>query len=289
MPAIDRPSTFGQVLSAAAQRLSAANVDAPRLVAEALLAHILDLSRAQLLARLDQPLPHHRQADYRTLVARCEAGEPMAYVLGHREFFGLEFAVDPRVLIPRPETELLVETAIEIAQTRSSSIDIADIGTGSGAIAVSLAVHLPKVHLVATDISPNAIEVARENAHRHGVDDRIEFRVGDLLTPLTTPVDLICANLPYIRTSEWDHLARSIRSHEPGVAFNGGPDGLGLVQNLLQDAPRAIRPVGTIMLEIGASHGEAALELARDTFPSAKSTIKADYAGLDRLLLIQIP
>jgi len=287
LPTLKRSSTVGQVLSAAAQRLADAKVDAPRLVAEALLAHSLDLSRAQILARLDQPLSPGHLASYQTRVERCESGEPMAYVVGHREFYCLDFVVDPRVLIPRPETELLVETAIEIAHVRPGALDIADIGTGSGAIAVALAVHLSTARVIATDISSEAIEVARENARRHTVADRIEFKVGDLLDPLNEPVDLICANLPYVRSREWNHLAKSIRAYEPGLAFNGGPDGLGLVHRLLAGAPRAIRTGGSIAVEIGGSHGEAALELARDAFPTAHSLIKTDYAGLDRLLVIQ--
>ena len=287
LPTIERSATVGQVLSAAAQRLADANVDAPRLVAEALLAHSLDLSRAQILARLDQPLSPGHLASYQTRVDRCESGEPMAYVVGHREFYCLDFAVDPRVLIPRPETELLVETAIEIARARSGPLDITDVGTGSGAIAVALAVHLPAARIIATDISPDAIEVARENARRHAVADRIVFEVGDLLAPLTRPVDLICANLPYVRSGEWNYLAQSVLKHEPRLAFNGGPDGLHLVHRLLIGAPRAIQPGGSIVVEIGGSHGEAALELARDAFPPAHSLIKTDYAGLDRLLVIQ--
>jgi release factor glutamine methyltransferase len=285
---LERPSTVSQALSSAAQRLASADVDAPRLVAEALLAHTLDLTRAQLLAHPDQTVPPSRLTHYHTLIDRCESGEPFAYVLGHREFYGLDFGVDPRVLIPRPETELLVETAIEIARARSGPLHVADIGTGSGAIAIALAVHLPDARLIAIDISPQAIEVARSNARLHRIVDRIEFRIGDLLAPLREPVDLICANLPYVRSGEWAHLAQSIRRHEPAIAFNGGPDGLGLVHRLLIDAPRVIRSGGSLVLEIGGSQGEAALELARDTFPSARNTIKADYAGLDRLLIIQL-
>lgn len=290
--AADVGVTVGQALRAAAQRLNAARVDSPRLVAEALLAHALAVNRAQLLARLDQALPGDRLGSFETLVDRCESGEPLAYVLGQREFYALDFLVDRRVLIPRPETELLVETAIHMASARSeaptTAYSIADIGTGCGAIAVALAVHLPHARLTATDISPDAIAVAAQNARRHGVADRITFRIGDLLEPLDAPVDLIAANLPYVRSVEWAHLAQSIRNYEPAIAFDGGSDGLETVGRLLREAPRALRPGGSILLEIGAAHGEAALELARDYFPRADIAIRADCAGLDRLLDVRL-
>jgi len=276
-------------LHAAAQTLEAVDVDAPRLAAEALLAHALGLSRSRVLARLQQPLAPNQLSDYQTLITRCASGEPLAYILGHREFYALDFSVDPRVLIPRPETELLIDTAIELARARAgdAAYRIADIGTGSGAIAVTLAVHLPHAHLVATDVSPDAITVAAFNASRHNVADRIEFRVGDLLDPLDAPVDLIAANLPYVRSSEWAYLSKSILHHEPALAFNGGSDGLSLVSRLLHSAPRALRPGGSILVEIGAAHGEAALELAHDVFPNADARIRTDYAGLDRLLVVR--
>ncbi|HLF26205.1 MAG TPA: peptide chain release factor N(5)-glutamine methyltransferase [Anaerolineae bacterium] len=286
--AADRTVTVRQALSAAAQQLEAAHVDAPHLAAETLLAHALDFSRTQVLARLEQPMAANQLTHYQTLVDRCESGEPLAYVLGHREFYGLDFQVDPRVLIPRPETELLIETALAIvkAQAGQTACTIADIGTGSGAIAITLALHLPQARLIATDISPEALDVAAENARRHGVAQRIEFKVGDLLTPLQAPVQLITANLPYVRSKEWAHLAHTIREHEPALAFNGGADGLQLVSQLLGEAPRCIQPGGSILLEIGAAQGDAAHELARDFFPTAAIEVKADYAGLDRLLII---
>ena len=289
----DPDVTVGQALRAAARRLNAARLDSPRLAAEALLAHTLNLNRAQLLARLERPLHIDQLGSFQTLVDRCESGEPLAYVLGHREFYALDFLVDRRVLIPRPETELLVETAIHIASarsgTRTTAHSIADIGTGCGAIAVTLAVHLPHTRIMATDISPEAVDVALQNARRHGVADRITFQIGDLLQPIDAPVDLIAANLPYVRSTEWAHLAQSIRGYEPAIAFDGGSDGLEMVGRLLREAPGALRPGGCILLEIGAAHGEAALELARDSFPRSDIAIRADYAGRDRLLAVEAP
>lgn len=288
---VDQAATISTALQAATRRLDTAGVDAPRIVAEALLAQTLELSRAQLLARLEASLPADKLGAYDALLHRCEAGEPLAYVLGHREFYALNFLVDARVLIPRPETELLIETAILIAQARSetapSAYTIADIGTGSGAIAITLAVHLPQARVIATDISPDAIAVASQNARRHGVSDRVDFRIGDLLEVLDAPVDLLAANLPYVRSKEWEGLAHSIRGFEPAVAFDGGSDGLDMVNRLLRGAPSLVRTGGSVLLEIGASHGEAAIELARDYFPDANIAVEADYAGRERLLIIQ--
>ncbi len=286
-------TTVSAALQDAARRLDAARIDAPRIVAEALLAHVLSLVRAQLLARPETPLSLDQLSRYQVLVERCTSGEPLAYVIGHREFYALDFVVDPRVLIPRPETELLVETAIRMAGARPAAQEgeyvIADVGTGSGAIAVALAVHLPFVRVVATDISPDAIAVASQNARRHGVTERITFKVGNLLESIEPPVDLLAANLPYVRTEEWKHLARPIRDHEPAIALDGGPDGMHVVSRLLHDAPGVMRSGGSILVEIGASQGIAAAELARDSFPDADISVATDPAGLDRLLVVRTP
>jgi len=285
--------TVSAALQDGARRLDAAGVDAPRIVAEALLAHVLGLGRAQLLARPETPLPVDPLTRFHALVARCESGEPLAYVIGHREFYALDFVVDPRVLIPRPDTELLVETAIRLTRARPAGQDgdyvVADVGTGSGAIAVTLAVHLPFARVIATDVSPGAIAVASQNARRHGVAGRITFKVGNLLEPLEPPVDLLAANLPYVRTGEWRHLARSIRDHEPAIALDGGPDGMHIVSRLLRDSPGVMRPGGSILLEIGAAQGIAAAELACDWFPDAQISVATDPAGLDRLLVVHTP
>jgi release factor glutamine methyltransferase len=286
--AVDGHLTLSQALRAASECLAEARVDSPRPVAEALLSRVLHLSRAQVLARPDQRLSPGQTTHYQSLVDRCASGEPFAYVLGRREFYGLDFAVDRRVLIPRPETELLIDTALDIAHSCAApELRIADIGTGSGAIAVTLAVHLPRARFVATDISPDALVVARQNALRHGVADRIAFEPGDLLAPIDAPVDLIAANLPYVRTGEWEYLALSIRHYEPSIAFDGGADGLALVHRLLRSAPRALKPGGSVLAEIGASQGEAAIELARDVFATADIRVHTDLARIDRLLVVR--
>jgi release factor glutamine methyltransferase len=275
------------LLSNAMHRLREAHVDAPRLVAEALLAHTLDWTREQLLAHGEHELTRVQQSYYDSLVRRCERGEPFAYVLGRREFYGLDLIVDTRVLIPRPETELVVETALALARGAEPGYRIVDVGSGSGAIAIALAVHLPQAQIIATDISRDAIAVATANAQRHSVSDRVQFIGGDLLAPLDQPVDLIAANLPYVTSSEWSNLSYSIRSFEPSLAFRGGSDGLRLIERLLHDAPRVLKPRGAIVLEIGAEQGAAAGQMARDVFANAHVEVRQDYAGLDRVMIVR--
>lgn len=276
-----------QALAQAFRALGSAGVDSPRLDAELLLAHVLEINRAAVLARPDYRLTPKQLTAYRYLMERRAAREPLAYILGYREFFGLDFAVDPHVLIPRPETELLVEEALRLARPKPSPL-VADVGAGSGAIAVSLAVHLPQATVYALDDSPQALAVTAENAHRHGVTERIRCLSGNLLVPLPEPVDLITANLPYVATPEWEDLAPEIRNYEPRAALDGGPDGLDLIRSLLAAASKKLRSEGAILLEIGASQGQAVTTLAQQQFPLAKIGLHQDYAGLDRLLVVQL-
>ena len=218
----------------------------------------------------------------------------MAYLVGHKEFYGLDFVVDRRVLIPRPETELLVERAIalgrEVLAASHPSLTIADVGTGCGCIAVALAVHLPQARVFATDRSPQALEVARENVRRHGVEDRVRLLCGDLLTPVPPEVrlDLIVANLPYVSRSELEALPRSVREYEPlETALDGGEDGLALIRRLLGEAPRRLAPGGAVLLEIGATQGPRVAELARRRFPGAEVRVLPDLAGRDRVVEIR--
>ncbi|MFN2225044.1 MAG: peptide chain release factor N(5)-glutamine methyltransferase [Anaerolineae bacterium] len=273
-------------LSQAAATLKGAGVDSPRLDAELLLAHTLEVNRAAVLARPDRRLTPKQLTRFRNLLARRAAREPLAYILGQREFFGLAFAVDPRVLIPRPETELLVEEALRLARARPAPL-LADVGAGSGAIAVSLAVHLPRATVYALDDSAGALAVTAENARRHGVAERVHGLPGNLLAPLPEPVDLITANLPYVAAPEWDELAPEIRAYEPRSALDGGADGLGLIRGLLASAAPHLRPGGALLVEIGAAQGPAVVALARQHFPEAGVELKKDYAGLDRLVIIQ--
>ena len=279
--------TLFPLLQTITDRLTQADVDAPRLSAEVVLAHALDLSRTQLLAQADRPLTPEQFARAQHDVERLVNNEPLAYVVGHREFYDIDLLTDARALIPRPETECLVEYAIQIMADRSAPL-IADVGTGCGAIAVTLAKHLPQARVIATDLSADAVELARTNAQRNGVATRIDFRLGSILEPITETLDLLAANLPYIDDKDWPYLAKTIRGHEPMMAFIGGPDGLDLVRALLRDASRVLHPGGVILLEIGAYHGDAVTEIALLNFPQARVQIKPDYAGLDRLAVIEI-
>jgi len=214
-------------------------------------------------------------------VERRRRGEPSAYITGHREFFGLDFIINPHVLIPRPETELLVEKAIDLCRIRSIST-ITDIGTGCGAIAVSLAVNLAGVTVYATDVSSTALEVAAQNCAKYGVKDRIIFLQGDLLGPLPEPVDMIIANLPYVRKSD---LAAGF---EPELALNGGEDGLDKIKILCRQADEKLRKNGNLLLEIGQGQAEAVTAILRQSFPSALIEIDLDLAGIERMISLRL-
>jgi release factor glutamine methyltransferase len=277
-------------LQSAKQRLRHGGIEDAGLEAEVLLRFILNTDRAHLYQHLNSPLADDAMNQLYRLVRRRLSHEPSAYITGHREFYGLDFQVNRDVLIPRPETETLVEAAIELAgqlgprdADGEPAVQIADIGTGSGAVAIALAVNLPSAHIFATDISPAALEVARANAERHGVGERIEFLQGDLLEPLRTPVHLIVANLPYVRTEDWRELPAELRLHEPRLALDGGDDGLDLIRRLFNEAPRVLAPGGAICLEFGTGQQNAILAIARASFASV--TIRPDLAGRPRVLV----
>lgn len=274
-----------KALAYARGTLADSNIDDASLEGEILLRHVLGLSRAQLYSDIDHNVsPAHDKA-LRKLLERRIQGEPSAYITGHREFYGLDFRVDRNVLIPRPETELLVEKAIRLAQSHAIS-GMADIGTGCGAIAVSLAVSLPGVTVYATDVSAPALKVARSNCKKHGVADRIVFLQGDMLEPLPEPVDLIIANLPYVRESD---LSRSgPLSFEPALALNGGEDGLDRIRVLCRQAGNKLRSQGFILLEIGQGQAEETAALSQEIFPSARIEIESDLAGIERVVSLRL-
>ncbi|MBM4466146.1 MAG: peptide chain release factor N(5)-glutamine methyltransferase [Chloroflexi bacterium] len=279
-------ATLQNALHWGEQNLTQSALDSPRLDAEILLAHALGMTITQLHAHPQSQLSSAALAFYLQLIERRARHEPVAYIVGQKEFYGLDFFVDNRVLIPRPETELLVELSVEMAQARSLRL-IADVGTGCGAIAVSLAVHLPQALVYATDASPAALEVAVCNCRRHGVEDRVRLLHGHLLEPLPEPVDLIVANLPYVSQAEWAQLPPEISRYEPREALNGGRDGLDHIRRLLAQAGRYLKPGGVVLLEIGATQGPAVVALARHHFPAARVEIAQDYAGLDRIVMVK--
>jgi release factor glutamine methyltransferase len=256
--------------------------DAPRLEAEILLGRVLDASRTTLLTHPEYTLTPGQRSNYRTLVRRRASGYPLPYLTGHVEFYGLEFEVTPEVLIPRPETETLVDLALA-----RQPATVVDVGAGCGCVAVSLAVRLPDAVIYALDISPAALAVAQRNVERHGVVERVWLMVGDVLNPRPGPVDLVVSNPPYIPTGECGSLPASVRNHEPRLALDGGPDGMEIVRRLLAQAPAVLRPGGGLLIEIGADQGEAASYLARTFFPQAAVRVHPDLAGRDRVLEVQ--
>jgi release factor glutamine methyltransferase len=260
--------------------------------AQILLAHVIGHPRTWLLAHLDAPLSAPMLDSVNQAFSRLEAGEPLPYILGHWEFFGMEFDITPDVLIPRPETELMVEKAIKWLAASPERRTVADIGTGSGIIAVTLAMHVPSANILATDISRAALKVAKHNAEKFHVHHRIDFLECDLLPQHVDPLptdshfDLICANLPYIPTATMRSLP--IYEREPTLALDGGADGLDIYRRLLDTAPAWLAPNGMILLEIEATQGVKALNLACDKFSSASISLHQDLAGHDRLLEISL-
>lgn len=275
-----------QALRRTAMTLAAHCIEDASLEAEVMLMHLLGVSRAGLYLRSDDALSTGSEEAIGRMVKRRLEHEPLAYITGSREFFGIDFHITPGVLIPRPETESLVEAAIELANRRFPAGDaaIADIGTGSGAIAVSLALRLPQALVYAVDISPRALEVASINCRRHGVGVRL--LEGDLLNPLPEPVDIVVANLPYVIDAEMEGLSAEIRLYEPSIALAGGSDGLDVVRRLIDQAPAALRPGGSVLLEIAPAQVPALSRWAANNLPGAAVSPFADLGGVTRLVRI---
>ncbi|MBI5034317.1 MAG: peptide chain release factor N(5)-glutamine methyltransferase [Chloroflexi bacterium] len=257
-----------------------------RLQAEILLAHSLETSREMVLARLDETITTEVAARYAGNVARRAKHEPLAYIVGHKNFYGLDFIVDRRVLIPRHETEILVQLALERARRIATPV-IVDVGTGSGAIALTLAHNLSQARVFALDKSPAALVVARMNAERLRLMDRVEFLQSDLLEAFTGSFDILISNLPYIPTARIAQLAREIRDFEPRAALDGGEDGLGVMRRLLgQLQKRSLQ--GTItLLEISEEQGQAAQDLVYQILPQVVPIVHRDLEELDRVVELQ--
>jgi release factor glutamine methyltransferase len=252
---------------------------------QVLLAHVLEKPRAWVLAHPETVLTPRQQRLLTRLLGDLAMGTPLPYLTGQQEFFGLAFEVSPAVLIPRPETELLVERALEWLGRYPERRRAADVGTGSGCIAVSLAHHVPDLRILAVDRSWDALRVARRNAALHQVAQRITFIQDDLLSAAAGPFDLVCANLPYIPSHNLSTLP--VAAFEPHLALDGGPDGLLFVSPLLADAPRWLAPGGRLLLEIQFDQGEAVTALAQAHLPGAQIAVCADLAGLPRLVEIK--
>jgi release factor glutamine methyltransferase len=278
--------TIGSVLHDAFQKLKSAS-DTPLADSQVVLGFFLQKPRAWIIAHPEQPLTPEVQLHFSRAVNRLASGEPLAYVLGRQEFFGLEYIVAPGVLVPRPETELLVEVGLEWLQARPARRRAVDVGTGSGCIAISLANRVPDLSVVASDLSMAALHVARQNIHKHRLVERVLPLQADLLPPVSQQFDLVCANLPYIPSHTLHGLP--VSRHEPVLALDGGLDGDLLIERLLKTARASLQPGACLLLEINNEQGSLVCGKARGYFPEAQVTLLQDYAGKDRLVVVQQP
>jgi len=289
----DRSLTIREALAYGRAQLQAS--DSPALDARLLLEHVLQASHTYLIAHDERQLAGHQAATFRRLVRRAALREPIPYLTGWAPFYGRRFKVSPSVLIPRPETEFLVERALDWIKARPGGATpgrqdaplIVDVGTGSGCVAISLALESEAGQIAAVDISPAALAIAQENAEHLGVAQRITFHQGSLLAPVAGRADLIVANPPYIADPEWTAIDDGIKWYEPDIALRGGPDGLAVIRQLLAEAAQRAAPGGAILCEIGWQQGSTARKLARTFFPQATVEILSDYGGRDRLLAVQ--
>ena len=299
----DAAPTVAELVQHASERLAAAGSTSARLDAELLMGVALGVDRTAVIAHGAAPAGTGAAAVFEGYVARRELGEPVAYIRGFREFHGLAIATDPRALIPRPETELLVDEAIAAVVARltraprpdgSPPLRVADIGTGTGAIAISLLASLRKrrmdehVTVIAVDLWADALDLARENAVGHGVADHMLFREADLVPVGDVPYDVICANLPYVATGALDELAKDL-AFEPRAALDGGPDGLDVIRRLLERLPAVLEAEGVALLEIGADQGEAIVAAVAAELPGWRCTVGGDLAGHPRLARVERP
>lgn len=301
------PLTWGAHLAWGAAAVQAAGSPTPKLDASVLLAHLLDVPRSVLLGFPERELTAAQGAQFAKLIHRRVDGEPVAYLTGHKEFMGLDLLVDQRVLVPRPETELVVEAALAFVNERLGSLETvdedappatapsgpvpdflaADIGTGSGAIAIALTRIEPRIGRVyAVDISPDALAVARHNADRLHVGDRISWLQGDLLDPLPTAVDLIVANLPYVGETA-DEIQPNVAKHEPHLALFGAEGGLGHIRRLIAQARAKLTPHGALVLEYGFNQRAMVAEMLEAAFPGVPVHFGQDYAGWDRYVIVR--
>ena len=275
-----------RVVSRMAATLERNGIPDSRLEAEVLLRHVLRYNRARFYASLNESISAECIARVQTLAERRITGEPLAYITRHKEFYGLDFLVSPAVLIPRQETELLVDAALEFARNRAvDGITVADIGTGSGAIAIAIAANLPDAKVYAVDYSADALTVADCNRRRHSVVDRVSLLQGDLITPLPHSADLIVSNPPYVASELLPALRPEVQS-EPKLALDGGEQGLEVISRLLEQAPSKLNAGGRLIMEISPEQVDTVLRMAQANFQHADVTYRNDLLGLPRCVII---
>ncbi|MBO9391425.1 peptide chain release factor N(5)-glutamine methyltransferase [Caldilinea sp.] len=282
--------TVGQAINAATQRLEEANISTARLDAQVILAHVLGVDRSWLFAHHEQTLSPQQAEVYTELVVRRVMHEPVAYLTHYKEFYGIDLYVDRRVLIPRPETEMLVDQVLTEATIRApQQVLVADVGTGSGAIAVAIAMNTENAHIYALDVSENALAVARRNVETYALGERIHLLQSDLLAALPKRVDIVVANLPYVTDDDYRALEPDVRDYEPAQALLGGPQGLDVIARLLPQLPLHCNSSALVVLEIGYNQGPAMLEMVETLLPQATQIeLHRDYQGRDRVISFQL-
>lgn len=285
--------TSSQALQKAARTLSKNNIEDAHMEARILLESVLNLSATELYAEPDQTLSRKQEENFHRLIERRLCREPTAYITNHNEFYGIDFYVDQRVLIPRPETELLVEKALNFVTSRMNppkekTSVIADIGTGCGNIAISIALNVTSIKVYAVDISPLALEVASLNCKYHNVSEKISLLHGNLLEPITEHVDLIVANLPYVKSSELPRLSPEIFHFEPHIALDGGQEGLTMIHKLIEQTKDKIQEQCCLLFEIGEEQANPVIALINKYMPQAMVEIYPDFNGIKRVVKIFI-
>ncbi len=283
-----RLPTVLNVLGSGADDLARAGSRSARLDAEVLLAHVLGTTRIGLYLAHDRPLSTSEVGEFERLLDRRRGAEPVAYIVGEREFYGWPFFVDRSVLVPRPETELLVEQAHRAlgAAPRGPLGRVLDVGTGSGAIGIALGLLAPTAHIDAVDVSAGALDVAAKNAERHGLTSRLRLLRGDLLEPVSAAnlYDVVVSNPPYIPTAELEHLMRDVAAFEPHLALDGGTDGLRVIERLVAGAPDRLLAGGALVLEVGADQAPAVRERISRTAAFEPAQVLRDWAGIERIV-----
>ncbi len=282
--------TIQKLLNWITEYLTQKGVDSPRLSAELLLSSVLGLKRIELYTQFNQPVAQERLEQLRGLVKRAGLHEPVVYLVGRTEFYSMEFEVTPDCLIPRPETELLVQRAIEFLRRGSGLQRVCDLCTGCGVIAVAIAANVPDTRVVATDLSDAALGVAARNVAKHGLEGRVELLQGDLFAPVipqldVTPFDLIACNPPYVSTAEYEALETNVKDYEPRLALHAGDDGLDVHRRLCEQAPPFLKPDGILLLEIGYTQGPAVRELLERTGAFAVIRVEKDLQKHDRVVV----
>jgi len=276
-----------ELLQQTQETLTSAGIPEPRLEAEVMIMNMVRVPRHRIYAFQEEEMPPETEEVLAQVVERRLKREPLAYILGHKEFYGVDLVVRPQVMIPRPETEVLVEQALFMGLTRmeTGGLVIAEVGVGCGAISVVLAIHLPAARIFATDLYPGALDVAQFNVRRHNVADRVTLLQGDLLEPLPEPADIILANLPYVRSDAIQHLQPEVQQ-EPREALDGGADGLAVIRRLMEQAPAKLKEGGAILLEVDPEQVGPLREEAERLFPGATIATEQDLAHMDRVFVV---